>query len=59
MADIIKKAILLLMSEQCFDNYFMDFNFFDGKDLTQNYLMMSLFNIYLIPFSKLWKGTYQ
>lgn len=35
MADIIKKAILLLMSEQCFDNYFMDFNFFDGKNLTQ------------------------
>ncbi|XP_070505296.1 mannose-P-dolichol utilization defect 1 protein homolog [Chironomus tepperi] len=36
MVDIIKKASLLLMSEQCFDNYFQDFNFFDvgcGKAL--------------------------
>lgn len=31
MAELAKKAMLLLMSEQCFDNYFTEFNFFDGK----------------------------
>jgi hypothetical protein len=31
MAELIKKGLLLVMSEQCFDNYFMDYNFFDGK----------------------------
>ncbi|KAG5675151.1 hypothetical protein PVAND_005077 [Polypedilum vanderplanki] len=36
MADLIKKGLLLVMSEKCFHNYFMDFNFFDvscGKAL--------------------------
>lgn len=31
MADVAKKAMLLLMSEKCFDNYFEEFNFLDGK----------------------------
>lgn len=31
MADVAKKAMLLLMSDKCFDNYFQEFNFFDGK----------------------------
>jgi len=30
MADVAKKAMLLLMSEKCFDNYFVDFNFLDA-----------------------------
>ena len=38
MASFIKNAILYLMSEQCFDNYFVDFNLFDGKNsLYANY----------------------
>ena len=42
MASFIKNAILYLMSEQCFDNYFVDFNLFDGKNslfmqITRNY----------------------
>lgn len=31
MADLAKNLMLLLMSEKCYDNYFQDFNFFDGK----------------------------
>jgi hypothetical protein len=31
MAETVKKAMLVLMSEHCYDNYFEDFNFFDGK----------------------------
>jgi hypothetical protein len=31
MADLAKKGMLLLMSEKCYDNYFEDFNFFDGE----------------------------
>lgn len=30
MAEIIEKAALYLMSEKCYDNYFVDHNFFDG-----------------------------
>lgn len=36
MADLIKKGLLFLMSEQCFENYFVDFNFLNvdcGKAL--------------------------
>jgi len=29
MTDLIKKGLLSLMSEKCYDNYFLDFNFFD------------------------------
>lgn len=31
MTDVAKKAMLFLMSEKCYENYFDDFNFFDGK----------------------------
>lgn len=31
MADIAKQGMLMLMSQKCYDNYFEDFNFFDGK----------------------------
>lgn len=31
MAGPAKNLMLLLMSEKCYDNYFEDFNFFDGK----------------------------
>lgn len=31
MANIIKEGLLTLMSEKCYDNYFVDFNFFDGN----------------------------
>lgn len=31
MADVSKKAMLFLMSEKCYENYFEGFNFFDGK----------------------------
>lgn len=30
MGDVAKKAMLFLMSERCYGNYFDDFNFFDG-----------------------------
>jgi len=30
MADVAKKAMLFLMSEKCFDNYFQEFNFLDA-----------------------------
>lgn len=30
MADFMKKSLLYLMSEKCYDNYFEDFNFLDG-----------------------------
>jgi mannose-P-dolichol utilization defect protein 1 len=31
MAELLKSGLLYLMSEKCFDNYFLDFNFLDGK----------------------------
>lgn len=31
MADVAKKVMLLLMNEKCYDNYFVDFNLFDGE----------------------------
>lgn len=31
MTDVIKKGLLTLISEKCYDNYFVDFNFMDGK----------------------------
>jgi hypothetical protein len=31
MTEFIKTGLLTLMSEKCYDNYFVDFNFFDGK----------------------------
>lgn len=31
MAELAKKSMLLLMSEQCYENYFINFNFFHGK----------------------------
>lgn len=31
MADIAKNAMLLIMSEKCYDNYFEDFNLLDGE----------------------------
>lgn len=31
MADFMKKSLLYLMSEKCYDNYFVDFDFMDGK----------------------------
>lgn len=33
MTDIMKNGMLMLMSEKCYDNYFVDFNFFDGESL--------------------------
>ena len=37
MASVVRNTLLLLMSEKCFDNYFMDFNFFDGKMIFHNF----------------------
>lgn len=31
MAQIAKQGMLLLMSEKCYENYFIDFNFLDGN----------------------------
>ena len=31
MTELAKKSMLLIMSEKCYDNYFEDFNFFDGR----------------------------
>lgn len=31
MADILKKGLLTVMTDECYDNYFLDFNFLDGK----------------------------
>lgn len=31
MAELAKKGLLYLMSEKCYDNYLVDFNFFDGS----------------------------
>lgn len=31
MADLMKKGLLMLMSEECYDNYFVEFDFLDGK----------------------------
>lgn len=31
MAEVARNLMLLLMSEKCYDNYFEEFNFFDGK----------------------------
>lgn len=31
MAELIKSGLLLLMTEKCFDNYFLDFNFLDRE----------------------------
>lgn len=31
MAQMAKQGMLLLMSEKCYENYFTDFNFLDGK----------------------------
>ena len=33
MAEMIKNGLLYLMSEKCYDNYFLDFNFLDGEYL--------------------------
>ncbi|CAO1344587.1 unnamed protein product [Diamesa tonsa] len=30
MADLMKKSLLYVMSEKCYDNYFVDFDFLDG-----------------------------
>lgn len=30
---IVKKLALQLLSEECYDNYFLDFDFLDGKFL--------------------------
>lgn len=29
--DLLRKVSLLILTPQCFDNYFVDLNFFDGK----------------------------
>lgn len=29
--EVIKKGALFLMSEKCFDNYFLEHNYLDGK----------------------------
>lgn len=34
MTDMAKQFMLMLMSEKCYDNYFEDFNFFDGEFLS-------------------------
>lgn len=31
MADIVKGLLLSLLSEKCYDEYFVNYNFFDGK----------------------------
>lgn len=31
MAELVKKGLLFFMSDECFHNYFTDFNFLDGK----------------------------
>lgn len=31
MTEILKKGMLMLMSEKCYNNYLVDFNFFDGE----------------------------
>lgn len=31
MTDIIKKGALFLMSEKCYDNYFLEHNFLDSE----------------------------
>jgi hypothetical protein len=30
MADVIRRVILLVLSKHCYDEYFINFNFFDG-----------------------------
>jgi hypothetical protein len=30
MADVIRRVILFVLSQHCYDEYFINFNFFDG-----------------------------
>lgn len=33
MTDILKKSILTVMTDECYDSYFVDYNFFSGKQM--------------------------
>lgn len=52
MTDVIKKGLLTLMSDKCYDNYFVDFNFMHGKKkIYVDYLYGLLIVFYLFIFS--------
>lgn len=57
MAELAKKGLLYLMSEKCYDNYFEDFNFFDGDQ--SSLLHKKPLTSHLFVFSSLLQGASQ
>lgn len=55
MTEILKKGMLMLMSEKCYNNYLVDFNFFDGepsKSIKNNVKFSMLIFIILVDCLK-------